>query len=45
MNSDKIEDWDSLNHIILIVEIEKKLPIDLSDEKKINCALPTRLSL
>tara|TARA_X000001036_G_scaffold271170_1_gene251768 strand:- start:368 stop:610 length:243 start_codon:yes stop_codon:yes gene_type:complete len=26
-NSDNIDDWDSLNNILLIVEIEKKLSI------------------
>lgn len=26
-NSDNIDDWDSLNNILLIIEIEKKLSI------------------
>lgn len=29
-NSDNVDGWDSLNHILLVVEIEKKLNIRFS---------------
>ena len=29
-NSDNVDGWDSLNHILLVVEIEKKLKIEFS---------------
>ncbi len=29
-NSDNVDGWDSLNHILLVVEIEKKLKIKFS---------------
>ena len=41
-NNEKLE---FLGDRVLGLIIAKKLPTDLSDEKKMNCAFPTKLSL